>query len=111
MTQVPQHEFDRVMFVAVIHHEPLELVSGMVNRLQVIYRGQGSLHDGQRHFEDLMWDDFVVYCGYHNHAYIFHTNARGVLPYMVAVQRLQGRSAYLGEFQYKIAHISVKDNL
>ena len=60
--------------------------------------------------EYLLWEGFAVYRDHRSLAYIFHPGATNVPPSKMAAQRLQGWSAYLGQFKYTVVHLAGTEN-
>ena len=109
VTQVPEQEFWSEMPVAGMSHEPLGSVSGTFKNAQVrwpvIDKEAFAIISTCRRLEFLLWGGFVVYCDNRNLAYVFRPGVTNMPPSKIAAQRLQGWSAYLGQFQYLIVHL------
>ena len=98
-----------------MRHEPLGFVSGAFKNAQlrwpIVDKEAFAIVSTCRRMEYLLWDGFVVYCDHRNLAYLFHPGATGVPPSKIATQRLQGWSAYLGQFRYTVVHIGGAENV
>ena len=108
VTQVPSDEMAQGLPVGEMSHEPPGFVSGAFKgsqlRWSTVDKEGFAIVSTFKRLDYLFWNGVNIYCDHRNLAYICRPAATGVTS-KAAAQRLQGWSAYIGQFRYTIVHI------